>query len=109
MLKVYLDNFYSILNYIKSVSGLEWPWFMADNSKFVLFANVFHLMDNLIFDKVKIAKNFFESLTLGIFSPKIRFITLKFLLKETSRSRKYVDLIKFRLNCLKPLKNQIFS
>lgn len=55
MLKVYLDNFYSILNYIKSVSGLEWPWFMADNSKFVLFANVFHLMDNLIFDKVKIA------------------------------------------------------
>lgn len=52
MLKVYLDNFYSILNYIKSVSGLEWPWFMADNSKFVLFA---HLMDNLIFDKVKIA------------------------------------------------------
>lgn len=61
MLKVYLDNFYSILNYIKSVSGLEWPWFMADNSKFVLFANVFHLMDNLIFDKVKIAlKTFLE-------------------------------------------------
>lgn len=55
MLKVYLDNFYSILNYIKSVSGLEWPWFMADNLKFVLFANVLRLMDNLIFDKVKIA------------------------------------------------------
>lgn len=57
--KVYLDNLYSILNYIKSVSGLEWPWFMADNSKFVLFANVFHLMDNLIFDKVKIALKIF--------------------------------------------------
>lgn len=56
MFKVYLDNFYFILNYIKFVLGLEWFWFMVDNLKFVFFV---YLMDNLIFDKVKIVLKIF--------------------------------------------------
>lgn len=59
MFKVYLDNLYFILNYIKFVLGLEWFWFMVDNLKFVFFVNVFYLMDNLIFDKVKIVLKIF--------------------------------------------------
>lgn len=59
MFKVYLDNFYFILNYIKFVLGLEWFWFMVDNLKVVFFVNVFYLMDNLIFDKVKIVLKIF--------------------------------------------------